>query len=240
MKTLTEFTAIGLKQALQTRNDLLQQGKTAEELPTALGEALKVEGDRLTHLLTALELVQSKITDLKRVLVFSLNEGEKSPSGTVLKGEPGKQVGFLSEYYPSLEKKGKERGTAGPDRNEKGRKGKGRNGDRNRRDKQGKTRRPERSFDGGKIAAPTEQTQAAGAELADRNSEGHGALRPRRPRKARPPREMEPAKKLEPLALDNPNRFVIAPRSTPLAAAPAAVENQKETQVDSSAGPKAE
>jgi hypothetical protein len=86
-KTLTEFAAPTLKNAAQTKADLLAAGKTAEELPAALGEALKVEGDKLTYLLNALEAAGERTNDLKRVLVCNLAEGESAPSGFKKIGE---------------------------------------------------------------------------------------------------------------------------------------------------------
>lgn len=106
MKTLTEFNGIVIKTAAQKRTELLAGGKTVEELPAAMGEALKVEGDRLNFLLAALEAVDQKLQDLKRVVVFAPAEGEKVSSAAVEKN--GQH--YLAEYYPSLEpKKGKER-----------------------------------------------------------------------------------------------------------------------------------
>ena len=100
MKTLTEFFGMNLKQAAQTRKELIDSGKTPEELPAALGEALKLEGDRLNHLIHALDAVGTRLQDLKRVVVFSAQEGEKAPQKATQKGEHY----YLVEYYPSLEK----------------------------------------------------------------------------------------------------------------------------------------
>ncbi|MGZ3686744.1 MAG: hypothetical protein ACXWP5_02335 [Bdellovibrionota bacterium] len=116
MKTITEFAAITLKNAAKSRDELTTAGKTTEELPAALGEALKVEGDKLTHLMNGLELVGTKHGDLKRVVVFTLAEGEKPPAQAQQKGENW----YLVEYYPSLEKP---RNAGGP-RDGKGRDGK--------------------------------------------------------------------------------------------------------------------
>jgi hypothetical protein len=101
MKTLTEFAGVTLKNAAKTKQDLLASGKTAEELPQAFGEAMKLEGDRLNLMMTALEIVGSKLNDLKRVIVHTLNEGEKAPANVVQK----ENHTFSVEYYPSLEKK---------------------------------------------------------------------------------------------------------------------------------------
>lgn len=142
MKTITEFAASTLKNAQKTREELIGSGKTPEELPAAMGEALKLEGDRLNHLLSALDSVGTKTTDLKRILVIALNEGEKAPS-------QAKQVGeqyFIVEYYPSLNPpKQARRGEEG--RGEKRGRGKGKRGGKGRgdRDQKGRGPRPERA-----------------------------------------------------------------------------------------------
>jgi hypothetical protein len=101
MKTLTEFPSMSLKNAAKTRQDLIAGGKTPEELAAAMGEALKIEGDKLNFLLTALETIGTKLVDLKRVVVYAVAEGEKAPEGTLHKGEHA----YLVEYYPSVNAK---------------------------------------------------------------------------------------------------------------------------------------
>lgn len=216
MKTLTEFTAMSLKQASQLKADLTQQGKTPEELPTALGESLKIEGDRLTFLLNALETVGTKMADLKRVLVFSAAEGEKAPQGTVLKGEPAH--GYLVEYYVSLAKKGDGKIQHDPRDDGKKPRGKGK-GRPDRKPRAPRDGQRDAQFAPRTITPPPEGfgqiIRSAGAEaVKDGNSQGHGHRRP--PRAPRPPRDMEPPKKLEPLPPGAPGRIVIAPRATPL------------------------
>lgn len=125
-----------LKLASKTCQELIAGGKTPEELPQALGEALKVEGDRLSFLINALEILGTKLEDLKRMVVYGLLEGEKPPGHLTQKGEHY----YLVEYYPSLNKKapakdeprkgGKEKGKRG------GRRGKGNNDRRGPRDGQ--------------------------------------------------------------------------------------------------------
>ncbi|MCM2276870.1 MAG: hypothetical protein NDJ89_02190 [Oligoflexia bacterium] len=102
MKTLTEFPAATLKNAFKAQQDLQTAGKTPEELPQALGEALKLEGDKLAYLFSALELVGPKLNDLKRVVVLSLNEGEKAPSKALQKEDKY----FVAEYFPPMPGKG--------------------------------------------------------------------------------------------------------------------------------------
>jgi hypothetical protein len=98
MKTLTELPGLNIKNAAKTRQDILTGGKTPEETPAALGEALRVEGDRLNLLVNALDVVGTKLNDLKRVVVYSLAEGEKAPTKAVQKGDHY----YLVEYFPPL------------------------------------------------------------------------------------------------------------------------------------------
>ncbi|MGK5085441.1 hypothetical protein WDW37_19305 [Bdellovibrionota bacterium FG-1] len=123
MKTITEFAAPYLKNAAQVKADLTAAGKTAEELPAAIGEMLKLEGDKLTYLLNALDFMGNRTNDLKRILVSALNEGETAPSGA-------KQIGervYAIEFYAGLQKPQAPQHERDGDR--KGRKG-GRHGDK--------------------------------------------------------------------------------------------------------------
>jgi hypothetical protein len=122
MKTLTEFPGFNLKNAVKVKQELLAGGKTAEELPPALGEALKIEGDRLNFIVNAIELVEKKLEDIKRVVVYSLAEGEKAPAHSVQKGDHY----FLAEYYPSLVKEApRDKKPHGPGKPRGKRKGRG-------------------------------------------------------------------------------------------------------------------
>lgn len=157
MKTLTEFPGFNLKNAVKVKQDLLAGGKTAEELPQALGEALKAEGDKLNFILNAIELVEKELEDLKRVVVYSLNEGEKAPSRAIQKGDHY----FLAEYYPPLVKdQPKGKGPQGPGKPRGKRKGRG-----------------GRRGEGGKDFQKT-----AGAARPEGGAEGEERPRRRRPR----------------------------------------------------------
>jgi hypothetical protein len=173
MKTLTEFPVMNLKNAIRTKQELVTSGKTAEELPQALGEVLKIEGDRLNWLINAVELVGTKQEDLKRVVVYGLNEGEKAPAHATQKGDQY----YLVEYYPSLNKntgKGHPKSDHPGQENRKGKK-RGRGG-----------RRGDRGRDFQKNA---------GAE-AGQNKEGEGGSdRPRFPRNDRPRFQRKPEQK---------------------------------------------
>jgi hypothetical protein len=122
MKTLTEFATPTLKTAIAKKQELTAAGKTAEELPAAMGEALKLEGDKLTYLLAALDVVGEKTHDLKRVIVAALNEGESAPSSARLIGDKY----YTAEYYQNMSRGAQDKQAGGDDRGRGGRRdGKG-------------------------------------------------------------------------------------------------------------------
>ncbi len=101
MKTLTEFQAPQIKAAVIKKQELVTAGKTAEEIPPLMSESLKIEGDRLTCLLNALEIIQNKTNDIKRIVVYTLEESEiKNTPKNVIDGKY-----FSAEYYPPLVQK---------------------------------------------------------------------------------------------------------------------------------------
>lgn len=210
MKTITEFAGATLKNALKTKQELTTAGKTPEELPAAMGEALKLEGDKLTILLSAIEVVEKKTNDLKRVVVWSLQEGEKAPKGTEQKGDHY----FAIEFFPPLpgqarpgQKKHGGRGGKGDDRKKGKRRGRG-----PRRDERGQG----------------EGAQAAGA--AGEGKPGEGKLGERRPRRRRPRGPRREGQGTAPVQAADPSVKLppIKPRETPLA--PATPEKTPETQ----------
>lgn len=210
MKTLTEFNAIHIKNAAKTRTELTAAGKTAEELPAAMSEALKLEGDKITMMVNALETVGTKVNDLKRVIVFTITEGEKiSLHGAVQKGEHY----YAVEYYPPIAGKGGDRGgRPGRDSRDAG----GRGGDRGKGKRGAGGGKPggrggERTggFGGGsdrgergprRERAPLEArpTGAEGVVIFTKPRVGadganpRPAREPRAPREARPPRTKTP------------------------------------------------
>ncbi len=149
MKTITEFHATRIKSAIQTQKQLSEAGKTAEELPAALGEALKLEGDKLQLLLNALAALEErdaagkKSQDLKRVVAYTAQEGEKTQAGLIQKGEHW----FSIEYYPPLNPPPAKRG-----KRPFGDKGKNARGGKGRRDnprfKRGEAGKPGESATG--------------------------------------------------------------------------------------------
>lgn len=83
MKTVTEFPSYVLTKALTTQSALAAEGKTPEEVQTGLGESFKLEGDKLKFLVGALGVASQNTTNLRRVVVVSLAEGEKAPAKAV-------------------------------------------------------------------------------------------------------------------------------------------------------------
>jgi hypothetical protein len=123
MKTMTEFNGFQIKGALAKQAELAAAGKTPEEIPAAMGEAYKLEGDKLKFFMNALAHAQAQKhpETIKRVLVMSLAEGEKAPHGAAQVEEHY----YLAETYPQPASKQKAHGRG--DRDERGR-GKGRRG----------------------------------------------------------------------------------------------------------------
>lgn len=80
MKAVTEFASFTLNQALKTKTALAAEGKTAEEIQASLGTTYKLEGDKLTYFVNALEVAGQNTEGLKRVLVVSYADGEKVPA----------------------------------------------------------------------------------------------------------------------------------------------------------------
>ncbi|MCM2353196.1 MAG: hypothetical protein NDI63_06215 [Pseudobdellovibrio sp.] len=75
MKSITEFQFPTLQKILTAKTTLTAEGKSPEEVATAIGESFKYEGDKLKYALAASDLVAGK-TSVRRVLVASANEGE--------------------------------------------------------------------------------------------------------------------------------------------------------------------
>ncbi len=158
MKTLTEFFGRNLKtleeqmatiqsEAKTAAEEALKtEGKTEEEIQAALPEAIKaavgtkiteltkMEGDKISWLLSALEMVKGKKGSIKRVLVMSASEGEKIPSD--LKEIDGKY--FSVEFFPEAARPGAKMDSSRDDRG--GRDGKGRGGKGGKGGRDGKGR----------------------------------------------------------------------------------------------------
>lgn len=83
MKSVTEFANVTLRSGLQAKDAFAAEGKSPEEVQTSLGEKFKMEGDKLKHFWNSLEVAAAHPENLKRVLVWSVGEGENAPSKSV-------------------------------------------------------------------------------------------------------------------------------------------------------------
>ncbi|MDZ4677110.1 MAG: hypothetical protein SGI74_06320 [Oligoflexia bacterium] len=80
MKVFTEFPGFILSKALQAKNTLAAESKTPEEIQACLGETFKFEGEKLNHFVRALDVIGTDISNLRRVVVMTLSEGENPPA----------------------------------------------------------------------------------------------------------------------------------------------------------------
>ncbi|MBN22126.1 MAG: hypothetical protein CL678_12670 [Bdellovibrionaceae bacterium] len=90
----------GKKQKPQRPPYIAPTGEALEKLKESLTEKLQVEGEKLTHLINALNAIKTKTRDLKRVVVYTSEEGEKLPPKAVKEGEHV----YMAEYLPPLHK----------------------------------------------------------------------------------------------------------------------------------------
>ncbi len=79
MKAVTEFASFTLVKGLNAQASLAAEGKTPEEIQASLGEAFKLEGEKLSYFINALNIASQNKESLKRVVVLKLNEGEPVP-----------------------------------------------------------------------------------------------------------------------------------------------------------------
>ncbi len=80
MKVFTEFPGFILSKALLAKNALAAENKTPEEIQASLGETFKYEGEKLNHFVRALDVMGTEISNLRRVVVMTLAEGENPPA----------------------------------------------------------------------------------------------------------------------------------------------------------------
>ncbi len=106
MKTITEFSGFQIAEAIQKQNVLKAAQKTPEEIQKEVAEVYKLENEKLTYFLSAMEVANGKSNHLKRVVIWTLNEGEKPPEGWIEKD--GKY--YVSEYFYVPEPKRQTRG----------------------------------------------------------------------------------------------------------------------------------
>lgn len=80
MKLVTEFSTFTLNKGLAAKAALATAGKTPEEIEAGLAETFKLEGDKLKFFVNALNVAGENTTNLKRVFVATLAEGENVPA----------------------------------------------------------------------------------------------------------------------------------------------------------------
>ena len=117
MKAITEFPSYTLTKAVTTKAALAAEGKTPEEIQQSLGESFKFEGDKLKHFVAAVDVAAQNAQNLRRVLVVTLNEGEKTPLKAVKVEEhhyvPEFLVTATAKPAESNDRKGGRRGGPG-------------------------------------------------------------------------------------------------------------------------------
>jgi hypothetical protein len=110
MKSVTEFSNLKLADGLQAKAALATEGKSPEEIMTAMGEKFKLEGDKLKCFVNALEVAGQTTEKLFRIKVVKLNEGQNPPArATVIE-----DLCYISELQTSPEdiKKAQEKAAA--------------------------------------------------------------------------------------------------------------------------------
>jgi hypothetical protein len=100
MKSVTEFASFTLKAGLTAKSALATEGKTPEEIQTALGEKFKFADDKLKHFVAALDVAEKNPENLKRVLVVQYADGE-NPQPKALKVE---EHHYLPEFHSEQKK----------------------------------------------------------------------------------------------------------------------------------------
>jgi uncharacterized membrane protein YgcG len=125
MKSVTEFANFTLTQGLQAKAAFAAEGKSPEEVNEALAAKFKLEGDKLKHFLNALDVATTHATNLRRVMVVSLAEGETVPA----KAAKVEEHHYVPEFHVEAQRPGAQKTDAKGGRGGKG-KGGGRGGDR--------------------------------------------------------------------------------------------------------------
>lgn len=118
MKSVTEFANLMLKQALTSKNTLISEGKSPEEVQTSLGTTFKYEGEKLKHFINAIDVAEKNLNNLRRIVVMTLTEGEKIPNKAVKVDEhyyvPEMLVSSVIRPPPPSKKRGKGGGGGKP------------------------------------------------------------------------------------------------------------------------------
>jgi len=177
MKTMTEFSAFPLREAYLKNKEihaaLKGEGKPEAELAQAqkdtfsefLKEKHKIEGEKLDLFLKALELISSKpgeLENLRRVVVYTVAEGEKVPHSVTQKDGHA----FGAEYLASLRPKKQDRREAGSKFSKDQGKGKG----RGKRSDDLRGKRPDGQAE--RRGANGRQNEQTAGEGAPRSAEG--------------------------------------------------------------------
>lgn len=84
MRTLTEFSGVVARRALEVRAAKAAEGLEGEALAEAIGAEVGVSGDRLARLVELVDLAGDKLGNVRLVRVF---QGETAPSGAMSVGE---------------------------------------------------------------------------------------------------------------------------------------------------------
>lgn len=140
MRTVTEFPGVVIRQVLLTRTKLVSGGTAEDQLSAAIGEAHKVEGDRLSHLVKTLQIVGEDASHVARVRVFAGEDETKMPKGSVKEGEHFYLVERIQSAAPPKK-------ASASDRDGKGR-GKGRGKGKGKREGSDRERSPKKQFAG--------------------------------------------------------------------------------------------
>jgi hypothetical protein len=97
MKTLTEFSGFVLKDVLAKKTAWLAEGKSDEEVQTAINEQLKLDETKVSFYKNAIDMTSSRLDRVKRVVVaVRATETEKVPEAfTEREGHF-----YLIEFFP--------------------------------------------------------------------------------------------------------------------------------------------
>ncbi len=113
MKSVTEFPSFTLNKGLTAKAALAAEGKSPEEIQQSIGETFKYEGDKLKYFINALDVAGQNATNLKRVIVVSLAEGENPPNKATKVEELHYMPEFLVEAKPAVAKTDSKGGRGG-------------------------------------------------------------------------------------------------------------------------------
>lgn len=84
MKSVTEFFSHKLVKGNEAKAALVAEGKSPEEIEQSLGEAFKLEGDKLKFFVNSMKVAEDNAEKLGRILVYKMDEGESVPPKAVL------------------------------------------------------------------------------------------------------------------------------------------------------------